>query len=262
MSADALSQLRTTWPPSSVTVEGHRIEIVRTAGSAEGLPVLWLPGAQGTAESWCHQLLGFGTRRVMVAINYPVVGDGAAQAALVVAVADALGLPRFDLVGTSLGGYIAQWVGVHHADRLGRLVIGNTFVDPTPAQSPDRLTALQGQDAATIHAETLARLQALPEGEFRTLQLQIVGHGQTPELLRDRMLAVQRAAPVPALAVPDDQLLLIECDNDPLIPPPMRAALRAAHPGSGSVIVEGGGHYPYLLRPEAYDRAVQGFLRL
>jgi pimeloyl-ACP methyl ester carboxylesterase len=27
-------------------------------------------------------------------------------------------------------------------------------------------------------------------------------------------------------------------------------------------VVEGGGHYPYLLRPEAYNAAVGGFLGL
>jgi pimeloyl-ACP methyl ester carboxylesterase len=264
MSADLLQRLRATWPASTVEAGGHTVEVVRTTGSdsAAGLPVLWLPGAQGTAESWCRQLLTFGQQRPMVAVNYPVVGDGPALADLVVAVADALGCERFDLVGTSLGGYIAQWVAVRHAARLNRVVLGNTFCDPTPAQSPDKLAALEDRSAQEIHAEVLGRLQALPEGEFKALQIELVGRCQSPELLRARMLAVQRAMPLPPLALNDAQLLIIECDNDPLIPAPMRAALRAAHPGAQSVVVEGGGHYPFLLRAETYDRAVSAFLGL
>jgi pimeloyl-ACP methyl ester carboxylesterase len=266
MSAEVLLRLRATWPASTVEAGGHAVEVVRTAGAGPGagagLPVLWLPGAQGAAESWCRQLLAFGQRRPMVALNYPVVGDGPALADLVVAVADALGCERFDLVGSSLGGYIAQWVAVRHAPRLHRLVLGNTFCDPTPAQSPDKLAALEGRSAQEIHAEVLGRLQALPEGEFKALQLELVGRCQTPEMLRARMLAVQRATPLPALALDDARLLIVECDNDPLIPPPMREALRAAHPGAKSVVVEGGGHYPFLLRQEAYDRAVSAFLGL
>ena len=266
MSTQVLQQLRATWPVSVVEAGGHAVEVVRTAGAGTGagagLPVLWLPGAQGTAESWCRQLLAFGGRRPLVALNYPVVGDGAAQADLVVAVADALGCERFDVVGSSLGGYIAQWLAVRHATRLGRVVLGNTFCDPTPAQSPDKLAALEGRSPQEIHAEVLGRLQALPEGEFKALQLELIGRCQTPELLRARMLAVQRAAPLPALGVPDARLLIVECDNDPLIPPPMRAAMRAAHPGAQSVVIEGGGHYPFLLRTEAYDRAVSAFLAL
>jgi pimeloyl-ACP methyl ester carboxylesterase len=57
-------------------------------------------------------------------------------------------------------------------------------------------------------------------------------------------------------------VLIVECDNDPLIPAPMRAALRAGHPRARVAVVEGGGHYPYLLRPEAYNAAVGGFLGL
>ncbi|MFM7531380.1 MAG: alpha/beta fold hydrolase, partial [Rubrivivax sp.] len=83
-----------------------------------------------------------------------------------------------------------------------------------------------------------------------------------PELMRARVLAVQRATPLPPLGVPDSRLLIVECDNDPLIPAPMRAALRTAYPGAQSVVIEGGGHYPYLLRAEAYERAVAGFLEL
>ncbi|MFM8768346.1 MAG: alpha/beta fold hydrolase [Rubrivivax sp.] len=262
MGTEVLQRLRATWPVSTVLAQGRAVEIVRTAGSGSGFPVLWLPGAQGTAESWCRQLLAYGDRRTMVAIHYhaddaaPVLAEG------VVAVANALGLERFDLVGSSLGGYLAQWVAVRHPQRLNRVVLGNTFFDPTPTQSPEKLAALEGRSAAEIHAEALGRLQALPEGEFKALQLELVGRCQAPELLRARMLAVQRATPLPPLGLPDAQLLIVECDNDPLIPPPMRAALRAAYPGAQSVVIEGGGHYPFLLRAEAYERAVAGFLGL
>jgi len=247
---------------STVQAQGRAVEIVRTAGSGSGFPVLWLPGAQGTAESWCRQLLAYGDRRTMVAIHYPADDAAPVLAEGVVAVANALGLERFDLVGSSLGGYLAQWVAVRHPQRLNRVVLGNTFFDPTPTQSPEKLAALEGHSAAEIHAEALGRLQALPEGEFKALQLELVGRCQAPELLRARMLAVQRATPLPPLGLPDAQLLIVECDNDPLIPPPMRAALRAAYPGAQSVVIEGGGHYPFLLRAEAYERAVAGFLGL
>ena len=80
--------------------------------------------------------------------------------------------------------------------------------------------------------------------------------------MRDRMIAVQRATPLPSLGVTDRQVLIIECDDDQLIPPPMRAALRAAHPDSLSVVIEGGGNYPSMLRVEAYNRAVAAFLDL
>jgi pimeloyl-ACP methyl ester carboxylesterase len=257
----SLDDLRKRWPTSRLAVQGHDCEILRTQGS-DGLPVLWLPGAQGTAESFYRQFLAWGDRRPMAAFSYPALIGGAELADAVVAAADALGMPQFDLVGTSLGGHVAQWVAARHPQRVHRLVVGNSFRDPAGAQSPEKLQAVEGRDAETLHAEAMARLQAAPAGELRDVQLVLVGQRQPPALLRARMLAVQRATTPPPLGTADDRLLLIECDNDPLIPPPMRADLRHAHPGARSVVIEGGGHYPYILRADAYNAQLADFLGL
>jgi pimeloyl-ACP methyl ester carboxylesterase len=153
-------------------------------------------------------------------------------------------------------------VAVRHAASVERLVIGNSFCDPTPAQTPDKLEALQGRSAEAVKDEMMGRIGAGPDSELKQVQLELVGRCQGAELLHARLLAVQRAAPVPTLGVPDERVLLVECDNDPLIPPPMRAALRAAHPQARHVTVPDGGHYPYLLRAEAYNEAVGAFLGL
>lgn len=257
MSLEALSA---RWTVAATSVGGHDVEFLRTSGP--GTPVLWLPGAQGTAELFFKQFLAWGDRRRLIALSYPALTDGAALADFVAAFAEAQQCLRFDLVGTSLGGYIAQWVAVRHPQRVGRLVVGNSFVDPGPAQSPDKLQALEGRSAEVVKAEMMGRVEAGPDGELKQVQLELVGRRQSAELLRARLLAVQRAVPVPGLGVPDERLLVLECDNDLLIPPPMRAAVRAAHPQARHVTVEGGGHYPFLLRSEAYNAAVGAFLGL
>jgi len=145
---------------------------------------------------------------------------------------------------------------------VNRLVVGNSFADPAPAQSAERLQALQRRSAEAVKAEVLARVEASPDSELKQVQLELMGRCQSAELLRSRMLAVQMARPVPALGVPDERLLLIECDDDPLIAPPMRTALQQAHPRAASVVVAGGGHYPYIACAEAYDAAVGAFLGL
>lgn len=255
-----LETLRDRWPSRTIEVAGQPFEVVRTAG--DGPPVVWLPGAQGTAGSFFKQLLAWGGRRAMAAVSYPPLTDGGAIADAVVALADALDWPRFDLVGTSLGGYVAQQVAARHGTRVIRLVIGNAFTDPTPAQSAEKRHALETRSPDTVRAEALARLEAQPDGELRRVLLDLVGRRQSAELLHARMLAVQLATVVPPLAVPDERVLLIECDNDPLIPEGMRAAVRAAHPGSRCVVIEGGGHYPYITRADAYNAAVADFLEM
>lgn len=256
----SLQDLRRRWPAGTIRIQGDELEVVRTAGG--GTPVLLLPGAQGTAEIWFHQLLAWGDRRALVAITYPALTSGPDLADCVMALADAIGAPQVDVIGTSLGGYVAQWAAVRHPRRIRRLVIGNSFCDPAPAQSPEKRQALEVRPAAVVKDETLARLQAAPETLLKAVQLELVGNRQSAELLRSRMLAVQLAQPVPPLGVDDGQVLVLECDDDPLIPPPMRAALRAAHPRARQVALPAGGHFPYVTQPAAYNAAVAGFLDL
>lgn len=254
-----LEQLRSTWPLSRVRVQGGDVDVVRTGGT--GAPVILLPGAQGTAETFYKQLLGWGGRRPLVSVTYPPLTDGAALADFVAALANALDAERFDLVGTSLGGYIAQWVAARHPARVDRLVVGNSFCDPAPAQSADKRRALD-RDAGVIKAEALARIEGAPDSELKSVQLDLMGRCQPAATLRARMLAVQLAVPVPPLGVPDERILLLECDDDPLIPAPMRAALRHKHPGARHVALPTGGHYPYITQADAYGAAVGAFLGL
>ncbi|MDB5882294.1 MAG: hypothetical protein JWP43_2172 [Ramlibacter sp.] len=253
-----LKALRSQWPVSTIELHGARAQILRTTGG--GVPVLWLHGAVGTAEVFFKQFMAWGATRNLVALNLPPLVDGHALGEFVISCADALDIERFDLVGTSLGGYVAQWVAVDHAMRLRRLVVGNSFRDAAPLQTADKLHALEKSSAETVAQDALARIQAEPGGELKQVQLTLMSPASAGNMLRSRLLAVQQALPLPPLAIPDRDILLVECDNDPLIPANVRKDLRDAHPGARVVDIPDGGHYPYILRVDAYNTAVGQFL--
>ncbi len=253
-----LQQLRQRYPTSRLHAGVHEIELVRTEGA--GVPLLLLPGAHGTAEVFYAQLLAWGSKRNMVSITYPELTDPALLADAVASVADALGFDSFDLLGSSYGGYLAQWVAVRHGGRVRRLVVGNSFCDPHPVQSSKQLDNLEAMAAEEIQAQALARIHSGPDGELKSSMQDLVGVQQPATLLRSRMLAVQRAVPVPPLSLDESRLLLVECDNDPLIPPPMRDAIRARYPRAQCCVIAAGGHYPHILQTETYNARVASFL--
>ena len=256
----SLIQLRQKYPKEFVDVGDAAIEIVRTRG--RGPAVLMLPGAQGTAESYYRQLLAFGEKCDIVSINYPGMDDIAKLADMVADLASTLGIETFDVVGSSLGGFLAQWVATRYPARVQRLIVGNSFHDPRPSQSWERLGALEDKSAEQVKLEALERLIAMPEGEFKQVMLDLIGVQQTANGLRNRMLAVQRAAMLQGMPIDQNRLLLIECDNDPLIPASTRQAAREHFPRARMVAISGGGHYPYILKAEAYNEAFGRFLGL
>lgn len=57
----------------------------------------------------------------------------------VVELLDHLGIARVHFCGTSIGGFIGQWLGIHSPERLDRLVVSNTSPHVGPASQWDEM---------------------------------------------------------------------------------------------------------------------------
>ena len=88
------------------------------------------------------------------------------------------------------------------------------------------------------------------------MQLDLIGERQSAAHIQARMLAVQLARPVPTLSIPPANIAVIDCDNDPVIPPPVRTAVRTRYAGATMHNIASGGHYPYILCGDEYNRIV------
>src|SRR3954463_3395284 len=141
-----------------VEADGFRIRICE---AGQGAPLVHLHGAGGLRLNRAHDLLA--ERHRVIAVEMPGFGQSeentrtgsmAELAATMEKAADALGLDRFDLMGTSFGGKAALWVAVQHPERVRALVLeapaairprgathGSAPVSGTPEQMAARLYA-------------------------------------------------------------------------------------------------------------------------
>jgi 3-oxoadipate enol-lactonase len=117
-------------------IAGARLAGPREGGAA--MPLLFVHGVGSTAGIWDYQLEAFGPDRLCAAIE--LRGNGAQKpdpdpssitregyAQDVLAVADALRIERFVLVGCSLGGVVAFELWRRAADRVGAMLLLGTF---------------------------------------------------------------------------------------------------------------------------------------
>jgi pimeloyl-ACP methyl ester carboxylesterase len=117
-------------------VEANGIKYAyRRFGQPDGVPVLFLQHFTGTMDGWDPTVVdGFAAARPVILFDNAGVGrsSGAtpdnvhAMADHAVAFINALGLKQVDLLGFSLGGFVAQVIASEHPDLVRRVILAGT----------------------------------------------------------------------------------------------------------------------------------------
>jgi len=233
-----------------VDADGFRIRYLE---GGQGPPLVYLHGAGGLRLGRVHDLLA-GRFRV-VAFEVPGFGESpenlrsrsAAELAQSMArAATALGLDRFNLMGTSFGGTLALWLAVQHAERLDALVLESPAAirpDPhtRPITSPGPLPPARPERQPPVRpsAEVLVKQEALVA--------RLCGPSRDADL-EDRLAR---------LSVPT---LVLLGTLDRMIPPEIGHLYREKLVNGHFVLVYGAAHEIGADRPEAFAALVSDFL--
>lgn len=228
-------------------IDGHRWSFVDTGGPGDVL--LLLPGAQGNCRAFDHLLPKLAQRFRVVALSYPAIGDARELATGALGFLRAAGIDRAHVFGTSLGGYLAQWMALLDPACVTHLVLANAFDDPTPAQDAAELARVRAQTDEAFKAAALHKLEAAPAGAFRDRMLALV-RAQPGDSLRQRRIAVLSAPALPRFAREPAAVTLVDAQDDPVLPPPMRDALAARYPGAMHRRFATGGHHLHFTRAD------------
>lgn len=253
-------------PEQRVSLNGREWGLIDLDGSGPAL--LLIPGTLGRADIFWQQMAALKGRVRILSVSYPDSGGVEEWAGDLIALISDRDIEKVTVLGSSLGGYLAQYIAAVHPDRVERLIAANTLYDTVPAKrNPPYSSDL---DLAPI--EELrngfgrglgAWADSHPEqAELVELLLQEVG-GRIPELeLRNRLKGIKNAPVLPASMVSPANTVTIEAADDPLIPQFMRDEVRAVLTPAVSYHFESGGHFPYLARPELYTAILEEQLQL
>ena len=231
--------------------------------AGQGPALVLIPGTLGRGDIFWQQIAALSDRLHVIAVTYPETGGIEAWAGDLAALLDHLGLASASVLGSSLGGYLAQYFAATHPTRTDRLFAANTL--HSVAGTADKMPYALDLDAAPIADLRAGFGQGLgqwaeahpDQADLVELLMGEVG-GRIPQAeLRMRLKALKTAPELPDLALPQEQLFTIEADDDPLIPPEMRTAVRARVDPAAAYRFTWGGHFPYVVRPEAYTALLE-----
>ena len=184
-----------------------------------------------------------------------------------IAVLDAAGVRRAHVVGTSLGGMIAQEVAIAHPERVDRLVLLST----TPG-GPDAHPMPEATTRLLTEAQTMAPAEALesfvrnalgPRPDERVVE-RIMSHRLRSPQDPDGWAAQAAAGTTYDGSGRAVQIghptLVVTGDADNVVDPDNAALLCSQIPNARSVLVPGTGHLPFWERPRTVADLIIEFL--
>jgi len=256
----------------TVLARGLRFHV---AEAGAGAPVVLVHGWPQHWWAWRHVVPALAPHARLVMIDLRGFGwsdapPGAyAKQTLaddLLAVLDALAIPKAHLVGLSLGGRIAIDFTLAHPDRVASLVAvaaGMSGFDFSAGNWPQQMRAAQergGEAAAELWLEDPYMVPAMEHADLAPRIRELVLDNarvwlQNP--LLPRRLTPPAAKRLAEIRVPT---LVVVGDRD--VPDMQKVAdqLAAEVKGARKVVVPGAGHIVSLEKPLEFDRAVLGFV--
>ena len=280
---EARASVEARWapPPSQfVDIDGLRLHL-RDTGPRDAPPIILIHGFASSLHAWQDWAPALEAGHRMIRFDLPGFGLTGAEPTgdysdprahrLIIALMDRLGLPRADVIGSSMGGRIAWSFAAAHPERVRRLVL----------MAPDGFASL-GREYGRTSAVPLL-LRALPytlpdfllrpsirpayaqpdriaEPTFARYRAMMLAPGVRQAIL-DRTATQVLERPEPLLARITAPTLLLWGSEDAMIPAPHARDYLRAIPDARLLLLPGVGHVPMEEAPGDSAGVVLEFLR-
>jgi 3-oxoadipate enol-lactonase len=249
-----------------------------------GPPLLLVHGFGGAKEDFADHLEALGARHRVVTFDHRGHGESDAPddpaaysldrlATDVLAVADALGIGEFRLLGHSMGGMVARRILFAGPERIDALVLMDTSPGPVPGLDPDlidlgaAIAIEQGKDALKPLLDEAAPLET---PSYHRLLFERPGYQEFVDYKWESLSGVMWGAMARDMAHQPDQLeqlseircptlVLVGEQDDPFFE--VSKVMAATIPGARLAIIPDAGHSPQFENPAPWFAELDGFLR-
>lgn len=243
--------------------------VIHYTETGQGPVLILIHGLGGSSETWRSSLVFLAPAYRVIAIDLPGFGKSDKpkadysvqyQAGVVKEFMEFLGPGKVSLAGNSLGGWIAALVALERPDKVSRLIlIDSAGLREDPASSVNLNPSTKEEErnlllAVFSNKSLVSEKLVTDQWEYRkeirpVVQAAQVSFKTKPPLLDDRLKDIKLPT------------LIIWGKHDMIIPVEVAERFARGIKDSKLIVIENAGHLPQIEQPDAFARAVKGFVK-
>jgi len=238
-------------------------------GPKDTAPLLFLPGASGTAETFYKQFISLSPKGFrIISVQYPDYMTHDAFCKGMDRFLDKLGIDKVHLFGTSLGGYLAQCFIQYRPQRVASLILCNAFSDtqyykdnapcvglfPVMPEFMLKRMILANFPTKVMEAEIANSI------DFMVQQLETLTQSELASRLTLNCTLYESLKPA-ELPFDKTKITLLDTVDEVAIPEKVREEVYKFYPEAKVAQLKTGGNFPYISRSDEVNMHIQVHLR-
>jgi maspardin len=263
--SQSLQAFRCSHPLSKIIVEGMPWNYISLGQGPE--TILLLHGMAGGYDIWWRQIEALQDRFRIIAPTYPPLQSLAKLKIGLMTILERQQEHKINVVGSSLGGYLAQYLVADQPDRINKAVFANTFPpNNIISEKFGKLKWLlpllpQWTVMRNFRKSTVEKIYPAAGNSELVLAylLEQFQSGMSKAQAAARFRCVIDYFEPPDIQSSGMPALIIESDNDPLVEETLREMLKATYPSAVVKTLHDAGHFPYLNRADEYTKILEAF---
>ncbi|HIP49126.1 MAG TPA: alpha/beta hydrolase [Lutibacter sp.] len=266
---DTFSQsLKEFQTQKTTEIEINNVKWTYYSGGQGAKTILFLHGMGGSYDLWWQQIQELEKDHKVISYSLPEsIYNLEDTSNGIQAILEKEKVGTFIAIGTSMGGYISQYLVSTMPERIEKVVFGNTF-----PPNDIIINANKGKAKVIPYLPELVLLKL----SDKKLHKELIPAANNSELLKAFLPSIpfSKKQFMNRYAVVIDRFeidpskpmlksipkLIIESNNDPLVQKELRTALIKLYPEAETYTFNKAGHFPYINEAKLYNEVLNSFL--
>jgi maspardin len=223
--------------------------------------LLMLHGTRGNPYVFWNQFNQLKSDFRLISVKLPLSHNAKLMCNELSQLMEKFSISKFSLLGTSLGGYLAQWFAYYYPQKINRLFICNSIINGENINNPSLFLSryILPLIPYSFILKKFQKEMNKSDGFYQELNAYVYQNilvGLSSIELAERALMFHFNKEVPKSKLNESEITIIDCQDDPFIPDCARNELISRYPNAFHYQFNKGHHFPYILDPQKFNSLI------